>query len=165
MPPRINLIFPASEISTGLLFYFYCPSLLLLLFQHSCAARARGFLSAPSGDVFKSIHRFAYSTHILQFAYSARLRYISKDALSPYPCLGKERPKNYEEGKKFADDNKLMFFETSAMSSYKVNESFEDLLQEIYNERRKVTNRREVYSNVIKLGTGILQTNENSKCC
>ena len=77
----------------------------------------------------------------------------------------RKREVSYEEGKKFAEDNKLMFFETSAMSSYKVNESFEDLLQEIYNERRKVTNRREVYSNVIKLGTGVMQTNENSKCC
>ncbi len=75
----------------------------------------------------------------------------------------RKREVTYEEGKKFAEDNKLMFFETSAMSSYKVNDSFEDLLQEIYNERRKVTNRREVYNNVIKLGGS--KGKEIGKCC
>ncbi len=75
----------------------------------------------------------------------------------------KRREVSFEEGKKFAEDNKLMFFETSAMSSYKVNDSFEDLLQEIYNERRKVTNRREVYNNVIKLGGS--KGKDSGKCC
>jgi Rab family protein len=67
----------------------------------------------------------------------------------------KKREVTYEEGKVFAEENKLMFFETSALSSFKVNECFEDLLQEIYNERRKVTNKqKQAVSNLIKLKAG-----------
>ena len=75
----------------------------------------------------------------------------------------RKRELTFEEGKKFAEDNKLLFFETSAMSSFKVNDSFEDLLQDIYNERRKVSNRREVYNNVIKLGG--TKAKNDSNCC
>ena len=54
--------------------------------------------------------------------------------------------------KEYANENKLMFFETSALSSYQVTECFEDLLQEIYNERRKVGNKQKSnYQNLIKL--------------
>jgi len=47
----------------------------------------------------------------------------------------------YEEANLFAKENKLIFFETSALSNLKVSECFEDLIQEIYNERRKVNNK------------------------
>jgi Rab family, other len=41
----------------------------------------------------------------------------------------KKREVAYEEGKIFAEENQLMFSETSALSNLKVTESFEDLLQ------------------------------------
>jgi GTPase SAR1 family protein len=77
----------------------------------------------------------------------------------------KKREVSYEEGKLFAEENKLMFYETSALSSLKVNESFEDLLQEIYNERRKVTNKqKQMYTNLVKLSAKDKKIAEN-KCC
>lgn len=44
----------------------------------------------------------------------------------------------YEEAKSFAKKFGLRFYETSALTSVKINDCFEDLLQEIYNERRKI---------------------------
>jgi GTPase SAR1 family protein len=77
----------------------------------------------------------------------------------------RKREVTYEEAKTFADENKLMFYETSALSSFKVNECFEDLLQEIYNERRKVTNReKQILNNYVKLGSRNKKV-ESSKCC
>ena len=51
------------------------------------------------------------------------------------------RQVSFEEAKNFADENKLFFYETSALSNLKVSECFEDLIQEIYNERRKVNSK------------------------
>lgn len=77
----------------------------------------------------------------------------------------KKREVAIEEAKNFADENKLMFYEASALSSIKVNDCFEDLLQEIYNERRKVTNKQKViYNNLIKLAAKDKRIQEN-KCC
>lgn len=77
----------------------------------------------------------------------------------------RKREVTYEEAKAYAEENKLLFYETSALSSYKVNECFEDLLQEIYNERRKVTNvQKQIYTNIVKLATKDKKI-ENSKCC
>jgi GTPase SAR1 family protein len=77
----------------------------------------------------------------------------------------KKREVTYEEGKDFAAENKLMFYETSALSSFKVNECFEDLLQEIYNERRKVTNKQKIiYSNLIQLAAKDKKI-ADAKCC
>jgi GTPase SAR1 family protein len=77
----------------------------------------------------------------------------------------RKREVTYEEAKAFAEENKLLFYETSALSSYKVNECFEDLLQEIYNERRKVTNvQKQMYTNIVKLATKDKKI-EEKKCC
>ena len=43
-----------------------------------------------------------------------------------------------EEAQKYAKENGLRFYETSALTSVRINDCFEDLLQEIYNERRKI---------------------------
>jgi len=80
----------------------------------------------------------------------------------------RKREVTYEEARTFAEENKLLFYETSALSSYRVNECFEDLLQEIYNERRKVTNvQKQVYNNVVKLGGSNNKKSESggTKCC
>ena len=77
----------------------------------------------------------------------------------------RKREVTYEEAKAFAEENKLLFYETSALSSYKVNDCFEDLLQDIYNERRKVTNvQKQMYSNVVKLADKN-KIKEENKCC
>ena len=79
----------------------------------------------------------------------------------------KKREVSYEEAKCFAKENNLMFFETSAYSNAGVTDCFEDLLQEIYNERRKVTNKQKMaYNKMIKLASrdkSILIS--ESKCC
>lgn len=77
----------------------------------------------------------------------------------------KKREVSTDEARTFAEENKLMFYETSALSSFKVNECFEDLLQEIYNERRKVTNKQKmIYNNLIKLAAKDKKVMD-SKCC
>ena len=48
------------------------------------------------------------------------------------------RDVSIEEAQKFAKENGLKFYETSAHNSVRINDCFEDLLQEIYNERRKI---------------------------
>ena len=39
------------------------------------------------------------------------------------------REVSYEEAKRFADENKLILFETSAMINLQVNEAFDDLVK------------------------------------
>ena len=48
------------------------------------------------------------------------------------------RDVSIEEAQKFAKENGLKFYETSTHNSVRINDCFEDLLQEIYNERRKI---------------------------
>ena len=72
----------------------------------------------------------------------------------------------YEEGKSFAMENQIMFSETSALSNLKVTESFEDLLQEIYNERRKVSRiQKKTNNGAIILNNPSNRNNNNSNCC
>ena len=48
------------------------------------------------------------------------------------------REVSVEEAQKYAKENGLKYYETSALTSVRINDCFEDLLQEIYNERRKI---------------------------
>ena len=65
-----------------------------------------------------------------------------------------------EEARKYAKENGLRFYETSALTSVKINDCFEDLLQEIYNERRKIKgNLNEPIDNKVK----ILYLNNNNE--
>ena len=48
------------------------------------------------------------------------------------------REVSIEEAQQFAKENGLKFYEASALTSVRINDCFEDLLQEIYNERRKI---------------------------
>ncbi len=77
----------------------------------------------------------------------------------------KKRDVSYEEAKAFADENKLLFFETSAISNHKVNECFEDLLQEIYNERRRVSYSSNTYKNIIRLAAKNKKVTNSGQCC
>ena len=77
----------------------------------------------------------------------------------------KKREVSYEEAKMFAAENKMLFYETSALCNFKINDCFEDLLQEIYNERRKVSNKpKQVYNNLIRLAANDKKITE-SRCC
>ena len=76
----------------------------------------------------------------------------------------RRREVSYEEGKKRADENNMLFYEASALTSVKVNDCFEDLLQEIYNERRKVGNLR-ASSNNHTLELHPSEEDNDSKCC
>ena len=48
----------------------------------------------------------------------------------------KNREVSIEEAQKYANENSLKFYEASALTNVRINDCFEDLLQEIYNERR-----------------------------
>ena len=48
------------------------------------------------------------------------------------------REVSVEEAQKYAKENGLKYYESSALTGMKINDCFEDLLQEIYNERRKI---------------------------
>ena len=77
------------------------------------------------------------------------------------------REVSIEEGKNFAKKNKTLFFETSAKSNNNVVECFEELLQQIYNTRRKNPGNEKLTESIV-LKRKIIQKheiNENSLCC
>lgn len=77
----------------------------------------------------------------------------------------RKREVSFEEGKAFAAENQIMFSETSALSNLRVTESFEDLLQEIYNERRKVSRiQKKTNSGTIILNNPYTKDNDKG-CC
>ena len=71
-----------------------------------------------------------------------------------------KRAVTYDEGKNFAEENNLLFYETSAYNDENINDIFEEILQKIYNERRKFYKpNRENNNGNIKLSV------RNDKCC
>ena len=74
------------------------------------------------------------------------------------------------EAQTYADDNHMLFFETSAYNGNNINDIFEELLQTIYTERRKIPELKERDSlldnqNVINLKNQIEKnTNSNNEC-
>ena len=79
----------------------------------------------------------------------------------------KRREVSKEEGKNFARQNKTLFFETSAKKNSNVVEYFEELLQQIYNTRRKNPGSENLTESIV-LKKQILkkhEVNENSLCC
>jgi Rab family protein len=67
-----------------------------------------------------------------------------------------------EEAQKYAKENGLRFYEASALTNENVNNSFEDLLQEIYNERRKIKGK---LNEPIDKNTKILYLNKPTQEC
>ena len=72
-----------------------------------------------------------------------------------------------DEGKLLAKKYEMLFYETSALSNQSVNDAFEDLLQKIYIERRKITIiEKDKNNNVINLKTkGNIIKNNINICC
>ena len=60
------------------------------------------------------------------------------------------REVSIEEARNFAKKNKTLFFETSARSNNNVTECFEELLQRIYNTRRKIPNNQNLTESIDK---------------
>jgi len=63
----------------------------------------------------------------------------------------KKREVSKEEAQSFAYLNHLLFYETSAYNDENINDIFEDILQNIYNERRKIYSLNHENEGVIKL--------------
>ena len=55
----------------------------------------------------------------------------------------KKREVSTEEAQSYAEDNNMLFFETSAYNGNNINEIFEELMQTIYTERRKIPDLKE----------------------
>ncbi len=79
--------------------------------------------------------------------------------------LEEKRQITYDEGKEFASINGMEFFETSAKTSYKVQEAFELLTKDIIRIVRKDKNLNKK-EKVIKLEPGAnLNIEKKKKCC
>lgn len=76
----------------------------------------------------------------------------------------RKREVSYQEANELAKRNGMLFYETSALSSLKVNDAFEDLLQNIYTERRKITNLQRDKLNTVSLTYGN-RNKEEEGCC
>jgi Rab family protein len=55
----------------------------------------------------------------------------------------KKREVTTEEAQSYAEDNNMLFYETSAYNGNNINEIFEELMQTIYTERRKIPDFKE----------------------
>ena len=74
----------------------------------------------------------------------------------------RKREVTYKEGCDLAEKNGMLFYETSAYNNENVIDAFEDLLQRIYTERRKISNIQKNYG--INLKTNA-KNNNDSLCC
>ena len=70
-----------------------------------------------------------------------------------------------DEGKLLAKKYEMLFYETSALSNQSVNDAFEDLLQEIYNERRRVSNINRNTGSTRILSLNKNMENVDRQCC
>ena len=55
----------------------------------------------------------------------------------------RKREVSKEEAQSYADDNHMLFYETSAFNGNNINDIFEELMQTIYTERRKIPDFKE----------------------
>ena len=86
------------------------------------------------------------------------------DLIEGYP---NRREVTIEEGKAFAKKNRTLFFETSARNNNNVTECFEELLQQIYNTRRRSPSHENLTESIV-LKKKIIQKNEKVEdniCC
>ena len=76
----------------------------------------------------------------------------------------RKREVTYNEASDLAKKYNMLFYETSAFNNENVTDAFEDLLQRIYTERRKISNIQKNYG--INLKTNIEKNDEkDSFCC
>lgn len=70
-----------------------------------------------------------------------------------------------EQARRFAEQNGMIFEETSAITVARVREAFENLLQNIYNEKSKANNNKKTESASTRLSARINPTETKKACC
>ena len=75
----------------------------------------------------------------------------------------RKREVSYKEAFELAEKNGMLFYETSAFNNENVTDAFEDLLQRIYTERRKISNIQKNYG--INLKTNVNSSNNKDYFC
>ena len=75
----------------------------------------------------------------------------------------RKREVTENEARDLAKKNNMLFYETSAFNNENVTDAFEDLLQRIYTERRKISNIQKNYG--INLKTNVNSSNNKDYFC
>ena len=83
-------------------------------------------------------HATSWLQNIKEMAEKNCITYLVGNKVDLVDMNEKNREVTIEEAQKYAKENGLKFYEASALTSVRINDCFEDLLQEIYNERRKI---------------------------
>ena len=77
--------------------------------------------------------------------------------------LIEKRQVSSEEAKKYAEDNKLVYFETSAKTNQGINEGFAYIANQAYKKAEQKLNSGK--SKNIEIGKDEIKETESSKCC
>ena len=83
-------------------------------------------------------HATSWLQNIKEMAEKNCITYLVGNKIDLVDINEKNREVSTEEAQKYAKENGLKFYEASALTNVRINDCFEDLLQEIYNERRKI---------------------------
>ena len=83
-------------------------------------------------------HATSWLQNIKEMAEKNCITYLVGNKVDLVDMNEKNREVMIEEAQKYAKENGLKFYEASALTNVRINDCFEDLLQEIYNERRKI---------------------------
>ena len=83
-------------------------------------------------------HATSWLQNIKEMAEKNCITYLVGNKVDLVDMNEKNREVTIEEAQKYAKENGLKFYESSALTNVRINDCFEDLLQEIYNERRKI---------------------------
>ena len=73
----------------------------------------------------------------------------------------RKREVSREEAQSYAEDNHMIFYETSAYNGNNINDIFEELMQTIYTERRKIPDFKERDKELDNLTSINLRDNKN----
>ena len=73
----------------------------------------------------------------------------------------RKREVSREEAQSYAEDNHMLFYETSAYNGSNINDIFEELMQTIYTERRKIPDFKERDKELDNLTSINLRDNKN----
>jgi len=73
----------------------------------------------------------------------------------------RKREVSREEAQSYAEDNHMLFYETSAYNGNNINDIFEELMQTIYTERRKIPDFKERDKELDNLTSINLRDNKN----
>ena len=99
-------------------------------------------------------HATSWLQNIKEMAEKNCITYLVGNKVDLVDMNEKNREVTIEEAQKYAKENGLKFYEASALTNVRINDCFEDLLQEIYNERRKIKgNLNEPIDKVLKFYT------------